>query len=78
MKPITDKCPHCQRVFEYDTCQDTYSECKRLSVFPGEDCSINPPEELTLYLCPDDAGVVAIAVLNHHGEEVYVPSTQEL
>jgi hypothetical protein len=80
---ITDKCPVCKREFEWDERNETYAGTYELEVDVDDYPKPGMPyvtREVTLHLCPDDGGCVAISLADEgvFGCQVYIPSTKEL
>jgi hypothetical protein len=71
---IIDKCPSCNREYEWDSDGDFYKETLQVPTISPD----NLEREITLHLCPHDKCVIAITVTDDSGSSVYIPSTKEV
>jgi hypothetical protein len=71
---ICDKCPSCEREYEWDNSLCSYIGCLEVPTVTPDDTE----REITLHLCPHDKCVIAITVTDDLGSSVYIPSTKSV
>jgi hypothetical protein len=77
VKPITDECRSCGRVFTFDVCQGAYLEALEVPLIipPASGIRLEECElDIILWICPDDGSVIAVDVQDVVGDTVFTPA----
>lgn len=78
-REVTELCPVCRKEYVYDTEQDAYEGVIEAEGFLGGAAArLSGTKQITLHLCPEDNGVIAVTINDEHGGTLYEPSTKEI
>jgi len=68
---IAEKCPICDTYYVWDSKREQYAQTQEIDVQVAG-------KAVTLCICPNDNGIVAVRVIDRHGQHIYTPAPHTL